>query len=88
MNVLITELESEICSVGGPLQSSLTPGRVTQLFTENTNPVNVLNPPCPGGHENKRRLKRKKSSFYPQPHSSGLVKASASSVKWVRIHLW
>ena len=40
---------------------------MTQLFTETTNPVNVLNPPCAGGHENTRRLKQQTCSFYPQP---------------------
>ena len=61
LKVLAEELQSEICGAGAPLTSSLTPARVSQLFSGNI-PDGVQNPPCPGGPENKRQQKRKTSN--------------------------
>ena len=76
--MLIAELESETCSAGAPLRASLTSGRVSQLFKTNM-PDEVQNPPCPGGPENTRQLKRKASKFYPPSRRT----ESSTSVKGV-----
>ena len=84
LKVLAEELQSEICGAGAPLTSSLTPARVSQLFSGNI-PDGVQNPPCPGGPENKRQQKRKTSKFYPTPHAAASADTSTRNVTGVNI---
>ena len=82
LNALVTSLEHKISAGGGALVASLTPSRVLQLFSGSV-PSDVQSPCFPGGQENTRRLKRKKSRFEPERRSATSVAADVGGITGV-----